>query len=250
MSVFSDTTNKSGLIQKCERHCAFNDGRISGDTTLLKQFTDRINDAYDEIVPLIFASEGRWQFDDLNHTDMPIATTNIVSGQRVYTFTSDENSNSILTIDSVSILTDATTTDYSTIRPIDTVDTDAKRLLEDNSTNVGVPTKYDKVGNTIVLDATPNYASTNGIKIHFHRSPSYFASTDTTKTAGIPSVFVPLLALIASHEWMFTFNQNESTTISRLEQKIQDRKMDLQKFLSNRSKDETLIARPMLRNPA
>ena len=39
--VFSDTTNKNGLIQECEFWTNLGDGTISGDTTLLAQFTDR-----------------------------------------------------------------------------------------------------------------------------------------------------------------------------------------------------------------
>ena len=54
---FSNTTTKGGLIQGCERWTNLGDAIISGDTTLLKQFTAAINEAYDELLPIIFSSD-------------------------------------------------------------------------------------------------------------------------------------------------------------------------------------------------
>lgn len=247
--AYSDTTNKNGLLQICERLCHFGDADITGDATLKAQFTSALNDAYDEVLPYVFAAEQRWQFDDPSHTTLPIATTNIVSGQRDYTFTSDSASASILQIDKVAIKQDASTSDYTMIYPIDQSDVASKRLIEDNSDNTGIPTRYDVVGSSILLDPEPNYSSTAGLKIWYSRTPDYFTTSDTTQTPGIPDLFHQLLAYIASHEWLFVNNPEETTTISRLEQKIQDRKLELSQFMNKRSRQVQSL-RAIYRNPA
>lgn len=247
--AFSDTTNKDGLIQICERLTALGDAGISGDSTLLKQFTSSLNDAYDEIMPLVLMSEGRFQFDDYTNTTLPIATTNIVSGQRDYGFTTDSAGHSVLRIDKVAIKDSATNDDYRVIPQIDQTDHAGRRMIEDNSTNTGIPRAYDIKGGSIIFDVTPDYSATAGLKIWYSRTPVYFASTDTTETPGIPDTFHQLLALIASHEWVFTYMPDESTTISRLEAKIAQRKMDLSKFMATRAQTPQK-AKAMYRSPA
>lgn len=246
--VFSDTTNKNGLIEICERLTTLGDGQISGDTVTLQQFTAAINDAYNEVLPLVFASDNRFQWDDVNHTFLPISTTDLVSGQRDYSFISDSDGATILKINKVAIRVDATTADYSLISQTDQNDVDAHRMIEDNPSNTGIPFRYDLKGNTFMFDVTPDYSSTDGIKIWFERTPDYFVSTDTTQTPGIPDMFHSLLALIASHEFVFTYMPDEGTIITRLEQKIASRKIELSQYMSKRS-DVALMARAIYKTP-
>ena len=86
--VFNDTATKSGILQDVETR-VFGDegyGSITNDTNRKYQFTVKANQALDRVVYLILCSDGRWQFDDNNYTDMAIGLTNLVSGQRNYTF--------------------------------------------------------------------------------------------------------------------------------------------------------------------
>ena len=99
---FNDTTNNLGLIQLIERNCKL-EGKISSNTNLLKNFTADVNVAFDKLLMILFSSSGKWQFDDSNHTDYPIITTNLVAGQRDYSFTTDEQGNIILDIYAPSI---------------------------------------------------------------------------------------------------------------------------------------------------
>lgn len=237
--VFSDTSNKRGLIQVCERYTNLGDAGITGDATLFKIFTAMVNDAYDEVLPLVFQSDGEWQFDDLNHTDFPIGTTNLVSGQRDYSFISDENGNSILEIYSIAIKKDDTTSDYEVIYPINrTIETaQGREIIENDGNLTGVAQNYDKFSNAILLDRTPDYSATAGIQFTFTRTPDYFTSSDTTQTPGIPDYFHNLLSLIASHEWLIVNKPENTTLITRLEEKIRVKKKDLEQFMARRSKD-------------
>ena len=79
---FSDTTaNKNGLIQVCEFELfgEQNYGKITGTASLLSTFTRGINDGMNRVTSLILQADNRWQFDDTNQTDYPIATTTLVT---------------------------------------------------------------------------------------------------------------------------------------------------------------------------
>lgn len=229
MSIqFSDTTNKSGLIQIIERNCKFVDGWISGNTTRLKEFTSEINLALDYIWSCIFRAGGTWQFDDSNHTDYPIITTNLVSGQRDYSFTSDENGNIILDI--YKVIVAQPDGKFLVIKPVDVQSEDESGFYDGNNTT-GIPTKYDKTANGIFLDAIPNYTITDGIKIYINREGSYFSSSDTTKKAGFAGIYHELLSLIPS------FKHAPKTELDRIEGRMIKMEQDLKEAYGKRERD-------------
>src|SRR5690349_10215151 len=110
--VFSDTTNKAGLIQDCETLLGFDDAAISGNTTLLKKFTVLLNLARRKAELLILQnSSPLWKWDDPNYTaDLPRATRDLVVGQRDYVLPTADgtysaaNAETLLTLDKLSIL--------------------------------------------------------------------------------------------------------------------------------------------------
>jgi hypothetical protein len=239
---FNDTTNKTGLIQDCEKWTNLGDAAISGDATLLKQFTADIDNAFDEVLPLIFSSDAKWQWDDQNHTKYPIARTDLVSGQADYSFVSDEQGNSVLEIMGVYVMD--TSGVYQKMQPVDSQsDLNTDDILAQNSTNVGTPRRYDKLATAIFLDPVPNYAASNGVKALFARSPSYFASTDTTKTPGIPRPFHRLLSLVPSRDYVAIHKPENVALLQTINGKIAEQKGNFKEFLSKRAKDE----RPVMR---
>ncbi len=188
---FSDTTTYKGLVQMYEEECGFEPGDISGNTRKLRKFTAEVNQALDDFFALALPASGTWQFDDSNQTDYPIIKTNIVSGQRDYPFTTDENGNLILDIYKVMIMRSAVATTYEEITPVD-----AQSEYEYGDTNVssenttgGMPCEYDKTANGIFLNPIPNYNATNGLKLYINREASYFVYTDTDKKPGVPGLF-------------------------------------------------------------
>jgi hypothetical protein len=196
---FSNTTTKNGHIQICERQCGFNDGEISGNPTRLAQFTGMLNVAYDDALSTIFKSAGTWQFDDTNHTDFPFITTNLVSGQRDYTFTNDENGNLILDIHKVFVKNQSGV--YEEIYPVDQQSDYGMEGFTDGQNETGLPYRYDKTGNGIFLDPIPSYNATAGLKLFINREAGYFLTTDTTKKAGIDGLCQEYLSLKASYTY-------------------------------------------------
>ncbi len=198
--VFSNTTTKGGIIQQIERKCGFNDGDISGNATLLAQFTGDINLAHDKILGIIFEVGGTWQFDDSNHTDYPIIKTNLVDGQRDYSFTSDANGNLILDIYKVFVKEAGASGTYREIFPVD-VQTNAPTGFTDGLNTEGLPVTYDKTANGIFLNPIPNANVTGGLMIYINREGSYFTTADTTKKPGIAGLYHEYYVLRAAYSY-------------------------------------------------
>lgn len=191
---FSDTSSPyNGLIQECERRLfAGKYGAISGNTDLLAGFTDRINRGMDRGVQLIERADGRWQWDDTNQTDYPIATTNLVSGQRDYTFATSH-------IEIIKVEIKDESGNWTYLTPIDIKD--QTYPLEETYEDDAQPRFYDKLANSLFLYPSPNYNSTNGLKIFYKRGPSYFTTSDTTKTPGLNPLFNVYPAIYACRDY-------------------------------------------------
>ncbi len=232
--VFSDTTTKLGLIQDCEMQVFGNYGDISGNTDRLYEFTARLDRSYDKLATRIMAVDNRWQFDDTNYTDLPIGSTDIVSGQQDYAFDVE-----YLDIDRV-VLTDSAG-NKSVLYPIDIMDAEGRAYITAlTASNTGIPNKYDKMGGSIFLDPIPNFNRTGGLTVYYRRKPSYFAYTDTTKPVGVPAVFHRYLSLDTSLGYMLdkqmAVKNDKKTELVEMEAMIDN-------FYTMRNKDEVRIIR-------
>lgn len=233
---FNDTTNKKGLIQLIERNLKLGDGRISSDTSLLKDFTADINLALDSLLRIIFKASGRWQFDDSNHTDYPTIMTKIFANQRDYSFVTDEQGNLILDIYKV-MIKDPTTGFYNEIYPVDQQSDSDMSSFYSGEDVTGTPTRYDKTANGIFLDALPGYELENGLKIFINREGSYFVYTDTDKKPGVDSLCQEYLALEPTYRYAMRNKLDNREEFKRdLEQLVRDIKIRYR----DRNRDEQL----------
>lgn len=235
--AFSDISSaKNGLIQECESQ-VFGDnsyGRISNDSSLLATFTRYINEALNRVVSLILTADGRWQFDDTNNTDFPIATTNLVttlgSEQQDYSFDV-----TMLRILRMEVLDN--TGAWRKLTPFDENDI-YDQSITDFLKTPGLPLYYDKQGTSIFLYPKPlatSVTSTAGLKVWFQRPPSYFTISDTTKVPGFNSMYHRLVALIASRDYaMF----KSLSIVKALVEKVQQDEDSLVENYTLRNKDE------------
>jgi hypothetical protein len=233
MSIpFSSTTNKNGIIQQIERECGFDDGTITGNSTLMAQFTADVNMTLDEAWSIILPASGLWQLDDSNHTDYPIITTNLVSGQRDYSFTTDGSGNYILDIYKVMCRV-SETGEFRELTPIDqqSVNNDS---INNGLDQTGTPTKYDKTGNGIFLDYIPNYSSTGGLKIHINREASYFTVADTSKKAGFAGIFHQYLYLKPAYKYA---RAKGLQSVERLKRDIMEVENAMKSYYAQRERD-------------
>jgi hypothetical protein len=231
---FSDTTNNQGIIQTCESTVFGNEdyGKISDNTARLQTFTRHCNRALDNIAISIHEADSRWEWDDTNYSDYPIATADLVGGQQDYQLSTDH-----LRIISVEVQSDDGR--WSEIEPIDQSGIPGARtefLKED-----GRPRFYDKLANSIFLYPAPAAAqvtTTAGLKIYFQRQADYFDPSDTTKVPGIPTHFHELVPMWASQKYMFDNNQHDKANILRQEI-IDKQERKLKMFFDRRDGDIT-----------
>lgn len=224
--IFSSSANKTGIVEEID----FLLDQVTDGPTIypIAQKTRNINRWYDRVVSLILEADGRWEYDDSNQTDLPIATTNLVSGQRDYGIAGA----TFLRVLKV-VCKDSSGT-WRVLKPISKHDRDAINLLEDR--NTGTPLRYDKLASSIFLDPEPNYASTAGLKVYFQRSFVVFAVTDTTKVPGFSSLFHRLLSLGAAYD--FALAKGMNTKMSILRGEIDRMEVSLLQFYANRGRDE------------
>jgi hypothetical protein len=227
---FSDSTNRTGIIELIEDNTGTQSATTSSYT--LKTKTRDVNNAYANYFLIGGQTDGRWQLDDTNHTKYPIITTALTTNQQDYTFTVDEQSNQILDIYRVEIL-DPTGLGIE-LTPIDQFDIQGQALTEFMK-NAATPLFYDKTANGIILYPKPNYTNAAGLKIYYNRTPSYFVSTDTTKTPGIPDIFHEYLALRPSYQYCLRKGLPQTVSLRNDMVTMEDA---IKEYYSNRSKDE------------
>jgi len=240
MSIqFSDTTNKNGIIQKIEETCGFDDAGISDNTTLLAQFTGNINTTVDQILGFMFPRGGTWQLDDANHTDYPIIFANIVSGQRDYTFSTDEDGNYILDIERVMVSDENGV--FGDLKRIDQQTPDSDVGIVDGRDLTGAPYAYDKTANGILLEPIPDFSYTAGLKVFISREATRFLTTDTAKVLGFAHLYHEYLVLRPSYIYA---RNNSLTNVDRLKRDTKEMEEEIKTYFETRQKDVRNIMKP------
>lgn len=230
---FNDTTNKDGIIQQIEFRTNIGDAGITGDSTLLKQFTGQINNAYMRAFSVIMQADGIWTVDDANHGNQPRATTNLVSGQSNYRVLSTAPSTSQDWLEVIGV--NIKDSNGNWVKLEYKADKNFSETKQQRDVNGGTPTSFYFEGTQIFLDCEPDYASTNGLEVIFNRAPLLFASTDTTKRPGFASLFHEYLVLKPTYWWEKYKRTGDSEQTKR---DIMEMEKDMADFYSNRNKYE------------
>jgi hypothetical protein len=194
------------------------------------------NNALDRVSSLIMQSDGRWQWDDENNTDLPIATTALVQAQQDYTL-------SITHLSIIRVEVQDSSSNWHKLRPIDQADVYDQSLTDYLKQN-GLPTYYDKLGNSLFLYPAPDYAQAASLKVYFQRGPSYFTTGDTTKSPGFNALYHELIPLWISYNYAIANGKENGNAIFA---QIQAKEDALKEDYSLRTKDDhiRLKARPM-----
>lgn len=222
--VFSDTLTGQGIIQEI-------DFLVNTDSVKfpIEDKVRIINRWYERVIGRILECDGRWQFDDTNYSTLPIATTNLVSGQQDYSFATR-----FLRITRMEMKDN--TGRWIPILPIDQNDP-KRRSLTEWSNQDGVPQFYDKLADSVFLYPKPNYNSTGGLKAYFQRTADLFTASDTTKEPGFASIFHKLLAVGPALEYAQA-NGLSNAKIKVYSDEVAQLENDIKEFYSKRSKDE------------
>ncbi len=239
---FSDTTNRTGVIQLIEDLTGTQSATTSSYPLATK--TRDANNTLAYYFVLAQSAEGRWQVDDTNHTNSPIIDANVVANQADYSFTTDGSSTPNQVLDIYRVECKDSTGYASELIPIDQYDVSGIALSEYLKT-AGIPKYYDKIGNDIILYPKPSYNYTSGLTIYINRTASYFLSTDTTKKPGIPDVFHEYVAFRPAYQ--FCLRKGLPQTAS-LKVDMLAMEENIKSYYSTRAKDEVKMMTPAFRS--
>jgi hypothetical protein len=215
--------------------------------------------ALERVVSLILQSDGRWQYDDSNYSDQPIATANLVSGQQDYSLSTSQ----IEIIGAAVMLKSGA---WRELLPFDPADLgtsssplsfiplvafgptmDRAEFLK----TPALPQYYDKHGPSVILYPAPDngisVTLTAGLKLYFKRGPLQFDYTtnmftdSTGSSASVPgfnSLYHDLVAFIAAYDYCVV---NLPSLAGGYMSEIQRREAALVADYSKRNEDERTI---------
>lgn len=219
---FSDPDNKQGLVQDVDFHCDTDDVSYP-----IEDKTRNINRWYYKVLSDILDVDGRFQFDDSNHTDLPYFTANLEDGQQGYKLP-DEH----IRIRAVEVQDN--NGDFSRLDQIDI--NDLERTITNYRDTPGMPDEYDLMGETIRLFPAPDANSvtlTDGIKIYTTRQLEVFDPTDTTKEPGFDETYHRILSLGAAVDWLSTYGTQEN--VSNKKGLLDEMRQDLKEAYASRN---------------
>ena len=253
MAVFSDTTNKLGLIEMTD-FFLFSSSTANTTEYPLADKTRQMNKWYRTVMGWIFQYAGNWSFDDSNYTNLPYSRADCVTGQRDYTFPTDYvEIEEIHYKDSSGI--------WHKVMPLDRAEIEGgggsqsgviggivNQASEEFLKTNGTPKYYDKLGNHFWLYPGADRTSTDGdsIRVYHTRDASRtgttsvtggpFLSTDTTKVPGFNVLWHPVLAYGAAYD--FAVANNRVDKISILFTEIERYRLMIQEHYARRKRDE------------
>lgn len=219
---------KYGICQRARKRA-----RVDSTQWPTENIANSCNDWLDFIVQVGIGLDKEFQFDDTNHTKLPDGTTPLISGQSDYSFLTDEQGNSIITLTGISLI-DSSNKEIP-LKLVDRNDTDYN--ISWYGKNSGTPTQYDKIADNIVrLDMKPTATdvANYSLKYYFQRTGSYFTDSDTTKQPGVSPLLHKGFWVHAAYEIADTLGLNNLSSISR------ERDIEIQKikdYFSIRNQD-------------
>lgn len=162
------------------------------------------NQALRKIFTWITEASGSWILDDSNQTDIPEATTSLVSGQQSYTLPTDAD-----IVDGVAIKN--TDNNWVILTPITLQEIQSTQAEDEFMSTSGIPKYYRLIGNTVSIYPAPSFSQDASLKVYFQRDAVVFTTTDTTAKPGFSSRFHEAVAVYMALQFAIK-NQMEIRT--------------------------------------
>ena len=189
-----------------------------------------LNEEMRAIKTNIQRDRGVLEFDDVNYTDIPVATLTLVAGQTAYKIVTDENSHLITTVHKVAVDVGDGYRDV----PRKTVGEGSQEPLID-STEAAIPRNYYEVGKSVIFAQTPSQAGT--IQVWFDRDIDIILVGDTSKVPGIPADYHSLLCYRTAYNYAL---DKVLANVDRIQRRIQIEEARMEQYEENRRADESV----------
>lgn len=231
--VFSDNTNSTGIVEQTRALM-----RVDAGMWPTSRIVNSCNNWLDTVTGYAIGADRRFQFDDTNHTKLPIGTTNLVAAQSDYSFLTDEQNNPIIALTRIDILDGDG--NYRQLMPID--QSQVEGALDEFENVAGKPVYYDKIADNIIrLYPTPSESVTAGLKFYFQRTASYFAATDTTKNPGVSPLLHRGFVVAAAYDGALTLGLQN---LQPLSVELQKEEAKMKQYFAIRNTDEVTVMTP------
>jgi hypothetical protein len=225
---FSDTVNNTGIVQQTR-----NMMRVDSNQWPTARIVNSVNNWLDYITGYAIGADQNFQWDDTNHTKLPEGTATLTSGQSDYSFLTDEQGNTILTLLGISIY-DSVQQKYRELIEADRSNEDTMYFGNVSGTPDQI-TKYDKIADNIIrLDVKPSSTVSAGIKFFFQRTGSYFAASDTSKEPGVPDLLHRGFVIASAYDGALTLGLENLGALAAERQFETDK---LKRYFADRNQD-------------
>lgn len=195
--------------------------------------TRRINERLNKVVSIIFQNDRRWKYDDFNQEDMNIFYATLVEGQQDYEVSGAD----FLTIEEVAVKD--SNGKYKILSPVIREGETTQELQDLEGGNNGMPIKYEKNGNSILLYPKPSLSvltASEGLMVRGKRLPAYFEIDDTTKQPGFNPLYHGYLSIGASYDYALANGMNAK--VAQLQPELIRLEADIANDYSNRARDD------------
>ena len=232
MQFYNTTDNENSLVHECWDLCDADNTSYPLDPTVTRRF----NIALERVIAWILEADGTWQWDDTNHSDLPIGTQTLVNSQSQYSF-----NDKFLEIEEVQIKDEDG--NWHILQPIDQKEySDSEPLSEAFKTDAR-PVYYDKVADdTIQLFPAPDNGTSvtlsSGLKIKYRRTADLFTTSDTDQVPGFPSPYHVILSYMAAIPYCMTYKKDR---VVMYQNEIERLKQGLIKIYSRREQDKRKV---------
>lgn len=234
--VFSDSINGTGIAQQIR-----NLMRVDSNQWTTSRIVNSVNNYHDFVVGYHIAQDKKFNFDDSNHTKLPIGTTNLIANQSDYSFLTDEQENRILNLLKIEIKD--SNGDWNKLDPLD--ESEETQALDEVVVS-GTPTGYYKIADNIIrLNKLPSANVTSGLKFYFQRAGSYFTATDTTKEPGVSPLLHRGYVIAGAYDGALTLGLQNLQALS-VEMQKEEQKMI--RYFESRNSDEVRKMTPNVVN--
>ena len=229
---FSEATNNTGIVQQV-RDMA----RVDSTQWPTSRIVNSTNNWLDKITGYAIGADRRFQWDDTNHTELPEGKRDLTVNVTDYSFLTDEQGNTILTLTGVEML------EAGYYRPLLPVDKNEEDYDQDSFGQItGTPRYYDKIADNIIrLDAIPLATVSNGLRFTFQRTPSYFAGTDTTKAPGVAPILHRGFVIASAYDCALSLGLENREALFR---DLQLEEQFMKEYFGNRGMDNIQNIRP------
>jgi hypothetical protein len=239
MTQFSNV-NGSGIVEQV-RDIA----RVDSNQWSTQKITNSVNNWFDKVTGFAIGADTRFEWDDTNHTKLPIGTTDLIANQPDYSFLLDEQGNKIITLTSISLIEIATNKETK----LESVNRGMEEYnYQTFGVETGTPTSYDKIADNVVkLDKKPTAsdASQYKLKFYFQRTPSYFTAADTTKEPGVSSLLHRGFIIAGAYDCALSLGL---ANLQALGVELQKEEEKLIQYFSVRNNDEPKRMKPLYEN--